>query len=148
MEGDTHLTESVGRVDIKLSNSRDIDSAQRRKLDKTKIREMSVSAIINNGARKLCINERVKEQLGLPVMLKAVYCFEGIEREVDEVGPVEIQLGNRRITAAALVLPETTQVLLGDSPRDRLTRDVEPPLYPLDPCRNLNEYIKHNPDVD
>ena len=62
----------------------------------------------------LCINEKIQEQLQLPVIeRKKIRMADGSVREYDIVAPVELRFKNRRTCCQAIVLPCDSQSLLG-----------------------------------
>ncbi len=106
-------------ADIELISSEDIAVFNRGYIKKEDIRKEKVSALVDSGAYMLCVNEHIKNQLGLRKLseMEAELANGRIEK-VDVVGPVDIIFKNRSTTCRAAVLPGNTEVLLGAIPME------------------------------
>lgn len=101
-------------AEIDLISVDDLVLQRRGFLDKDKIKQVRVNALVDSGAYMLSINETVRAQLDLPFIEKQFGTLaDETLIEVDVVGPVEVRFENRRTTADAIVLPGDAEVLLG-----------------------------------
>ena len=74
-------------------------------------------AIADSGATMLEIPIHVSKQLDLPKIRQIeAELADGSVRFYDVVRPVEVRLSNRQTSVEALVIPGTTQTLLGAIP--------------------------------
>ena len=114
-------------ADITLENSVDVAFAQRGDIPLENVRKMEVKALIDSGARTLTINEKIAEQLGLPVRRQVeVVLADGSYRKCDYVGPVNIYFENRFSGCHALVLPGADEILLGVIPLEEMDVLIDP----------------------
>lgn len=75
---------------------------------------MTISALVDTGAFMLTISESIKLQLDLDVEENVeVELADGSLAVCEIVGPVDVRFKTRRTTCRAVVLPGTTEVLLG-----------------------------------
>lgn len=114
-------------AEIDLISVDDMVLHRRGFLDKDKIKQVKVNALVDTGAYMLSINETVRTQLDLPFIEKQFGTLaDGTLIEVDIVGPVEIRFENRSTTVRALVLPGDTEILLGSIPLEDMDVLVDP----------------------
>jgi len=93
---------------------------------------MKVKTNADGGAYMLCLNERVREQLGLPVIEQRVAVLaDGSQHRLDVVGPVEVRFQNRRCSVDAMVLPGEAEILLGAIPMEDMDLVILPRLQQL-----------------
>jgi clan AA aspartic protease len=106
-------------ADLELVNSGDIVLAKRGFMPPDEIRKIKVSALVDSGAYMMCINENIKNQLGLDVIdtMEAEMADGRLER-LEVVGPVEVMFKNRSTSCRAAVLPGDAEVLLGSIPME------------------------------
>lgn len=91
-------------ADIMLKNPREMG-----------LNPMRVSALVDSGAKYLCIPSHVSNQLKLqPLEDREVTLADGSTRMVPYVGPIELSFKGRRGFAGAMVLGD--EVLLGAIP--------------------------------
>ena len=96
-------------------------------LPENEIRRVTTMALVDTGAWDLVINEEVQQQLNLRVVGKqTVRLADETLVEVDIVGPVAIRFEDRRTIMTAIVLPATSEVLLGAYPLEGLDAFVDP----------------------
>lgn len=114
-------------ADIELISGDDLALYRRGFLPEDQIKHMRVSVLVDSGAYMLSINDRIKEQLDLPVLDKqTVRLADDTEMKVEVVGPVEIRFENRRATVDAYVIPGNAEPLLGVIPLEDLDVVVDP----------------------
>ena len=114
-------------ADITLKNLRDKIKAEEGLINKPEVRQKTVQAMVDTGARTLVINETLRQELGLELTEQrratlanngSVVCYYS--------EPVEIHWKNRFCTVQALVLQETSDVLLGAIPLEDMDLIVDP----------------------
>jgi clan AA aspartic protease len=114
-------------ADIKLMNSDDIALNRRGYLKKNEIRQMRVSAMVDSGAIMLCINQNVKNQLGLVAIdMQTAQLADSTMVELEMVGPIELHFENRSVRCDALVLPGESEILLGAIPMEQMDVLIHP----------------------
>jgi clan AA aspartic protease len=114
-------------ADIELISSDDLALFRRGFLPEDQIKHMRVSALVDSGAYLLTINDRIREQLDLPLIEEqTVRLADETEIRVDVVGPVEIRFENRSTTMRAIVLPGSVEPLLGVIPLEDLDVVIDP----------------------
>jgi clan AA aspartic protease len=114
-------------AEIELINGEDIALSRRKIIGEEEIKRMTVSALVDSGSIMLCINENIQEQLQLPVVdkRKAQMANNQIV-ECDVVAPVELRFKNRSTTCRAMVLPGSSEVLLGAIPLEDMDVLIHP----------------------
>lgn len=147
----TSLTggERMGYVhaEIELINEGDVEMNYRGLLPETEIRRVTTRALVDSGAWDLVINEEVQQRLNLRVLGKQpVKLADETLLEVEIVGPVKIRFEDRSTVITAVVLPTTSEVLLGAYPLEGLDAFIDPKrqklrLNPKSPD-NPTKYIK------
>ncbi len=114
-------------AEINLTSIDDIVLSRRGFLDKDKIKQVRVNALVGSGAYVLSINETVRAQLDLPFIEKQFGTLaDETLIEVEIVGPVEVRFENRRTTVDAIVLPGDAEVLLGAIPMEDMDVLIDP----------------------
>ncbi|HRH59467.1 MAG TPA: aspartyl protease family protein [Chitinophagaceae bacterium] len=88
---------------------------------------MTVKMLVDTGACMLAINEKIQEQLQLPVVEKRkAQMVDSSVKEYDVVGPVEIRFKNRRSSVDAMVLPGDSEPLFGAIPLEDMDVLIHP----------------------
>lgn len=114
-------------AEIDLISVDDMVLHRRGFLDKDKIKQVRVKALVDSGAYMLSINETIRAQLDLPFIEKQFGTLaDETLIEVDVVGPVEVHFENRSTTVRAIVLPGNAEVLLGSIPMEDMDVLVDP----------------------
>ena len=114
-------------AEIELTSVDDIVLHRRGFLEKDKIKKVKVNSLIDSGSFMLMINDNVRHQLDLPFIEKQFSTLaDETEIEVEIVGPVEVRFENRRTTCDAVVLPHSTEVLLGSIPMEDMDVLIDP----------------------
>lgn len=99
---------------IDVVNYNDVLAAEKYIIGKEEIRDMPVNMLVDTGSEYTCINETVKEQLGLRVYnTRRVRMANGGVVELRIAGPIELKFDNRAIITSAMVLPGDNEMLLG-----------------------------------
>lgn len=114
-------------AEIDLISVDDLVLHRRGYLDENKIKQVKVKALVDSGAYMLAINENVRAQLDLPVIEKQFgRLADETLIEFDVVGPVEVRFENRSTTVRAVVLPGSSEILLGAIPMEDMDVLIDP----------------------
>ena len=114
-------------ANIELLNSGDIILHKRGYIKEAEIRKETVKALVDSGAYMLCVNERIKNQLGLDhISYETAQLANGELTKIEIVGPIEVRFLNRNTSARAMVLPGDCEVLLGAIPLEDLDVIIDP----------------------
>ena len=127
----TSLTGGKGmgyvHAEIELTNEGDVEMNYRGLLPENEIRRVTTRALVDSGAWDLVINEEVQRRLNLRVLGKqTVRLADETLLEVEIVGPVEVRFEERSTIITAVVLPTTSEVLLGAYPLESLDAFIDP----------------------
>ncbi|MDR1869681.1 MAG: retroviral-like aspartic protease family protein [Treponema sp.] len=118
---------SVVSTEITLKNMTDVGNAKRGMIEKNKIRQMTVNAIVDTGAWTLVINEETREKLGLDDNgYGEATLADGQKGEFPMAGPLEVWWKNRRMVCEALVLPDAPDILLGAMVLEHMDLTINP----------------------
>ena len=114
-------------AEIELTNEGDVEMNYRGLLPENKIRRVTTRALVDSGAWDLVLNEEVQRRLNLRVLGKqTVRLADETILEVEIVGPVRVRFEERSTILDAVVLPTTSEVLLGAYPLEGLDAFVDP----------------------
>ncbi len=114
-------------AEIELTNEDDLALHRRGLLAEREIKRVTSRALVDSGAWDLVINEDVRKRLDLPVLdRRTVTLADETELEVNVVGPVQIRFQNRATIIFAIVLPNTSEVLLGAYALEGLDAFIDP----------------------
>lgn len=112
----TKGAKKVGRfsVDFEVANHIDVVDAERGLLPPEKVRRMTIAGVVDSGATRLVLPEKVVKQLGLPVRGRVEVTYAGQQQATrDAVEEVDVQLLGRHGTFTALVEPKRRIALIG-----------------------------------
>jgi clan AA aspartic protease len=113
-------------ADIELTNEDDVALNRRGYLPEDKIKRVRCRALVDTGAWDLVINEDVQKQLNLRLIeRRTVKLADETLMDVDIVGPIEVRFDDRSTIAHAVVLPDTSEVLLGAYPLQGLDAFID-----------------------
>ena len=114
-------------AEIELISEYDVLRNYEGLLPEEEIRRVTTTALVDTGAWDLVINEEIQQRLNLRVVGKqTVKLADETLLEVDIVGPVAIRFEDRTAITTAIVLPATSEVLLGAYPLEGLDAFVDP----------------------
>ncbi|HEU4506999.1 MAG TPA: clan AA aspartic protease [Pyrinomonadaceae bacterium] len=114
-------------AEIELTNGDDLAFNRRGALPEHEMRRVTTRALVDSGAWDLVLTEDVRKRLNLPVLdRRTVTLADETELEVDVVGPVQIRFQNRATIILAIVLPNTSEVLLGAYALEGLDAFIDP----------------------
>ena len=138
-------------AEIQLTNEDDLAFNRRGALPPDEIKRVTCTALVDSGAWDLVLSEDVQKKLDLPVLGRtAVKMADETWLEVDIVGPVEVRFEDHFTIARAVVLPGTSEVLLGayplqgldafiDAKREKLLVHPESPDNPKSHIRQVKQ---------
>ncbi|MFN0036332.1 MAG: clan AA aspartic protease [Saprospiraceae bacterium] len=127
----------MGKIyaDIEITNTDDVALFRNGIKEKHQIRSMVVSMLVDSGAYNLSINEHIKAQLGLMTLENQIFeLADGSLQNFEVVGPVEVRFKNRTTTTRAVVLPGSTEALLGQITME----DMDVVIYPREERMDVN----------
>lgn len=120
-------------ADIELLNPDHVRAARKGQLDIDEVRTISVNILVDSGALMLCINEEIREALGLDEVseYRMSRLADGTRIELPVVGPIEVRFEGRMSRVNALVLPGDNEPLLGAMPMEELDVYIHPATHRL-----------------
>ena len=114
-------------TEITLKNAGDVVNVRRGIIDEGEIRQVTLTAMVDTGAGTLVINDEVRLKLGLEIeTTRRTELADGAKREYGVTEPVKICWKNRDTACPALVLPDSSEVLLGAIPLEDMDLIVNP----------------------
>ena len=120
------------RVNISLGNAMDVGMAERGLIDRAKVREAGVTALVDTGSMTLVIDGLTFTQLGLREVARQRTRFANNTSEQCVISePVEVRWNDRFCTCNAVVLPDTSEVLLGVLQLEDMDLKVDPTMKKL-----------------
>jgi clan AA aspartic protease len=124
-------------ANIELVNGDDFTDARRGRIGTDEVRNMTINAMVDTGSIMLCINENIKEALGLLHFgTRRSQLANGQVIESEVVGPVIVRFLDRDCSTNAIVLPDDSEPLLGAIPMEEMDLYVHPSrnvLLPMHP---------------
>ena len=114
-------------AEIELINGDDLALERRHIIGADEVRRLPVTALVDTGSYRLCINEVIQQQMAFPVVEKRKgQLANGEIEEFDVVSSVELRFKNRRTICNAMVLPGSSEVLLGAIPLEDMDVLIHP----------------------
>jgi clan AA aspartic protease len=114
-------------ADITLINGEDLILAKRHIIGEEEVKQMNLSMLVDTGAYNLCINEEIQEQLQFPIVEKRkAETADGRIVECDVVDNVQVRFKNRATTCRAMILPGSSEPLLGAIPLEDMDVLIHP----------------------
>ncbi|HYV95368.1 MAG TPA: hypothetical protein VE978_26580 [Chitinophagales bacterium] len=105
------------KAEIEFVNPTDLVLLDDKKIEESAVRRMNITALADTGAYMLCINEPIRQHLGLRHMTyQKLELADGSVVDIDVVGPVIVNFKNRTTACPAIALPNNAQPLLGSIP--------------------------------
>ena len=112
---------------ITIKNQFDIRDALTGYIKEKDIRQTTVEAVVDTGAKALVISEELRQQLGLEIMgERPAAVANGADVMLKIAGPVELQWKNRTMMIQPFVLPGCKETLLGVIPLEYMDLIVDP----------------------
>jgi clan AA aspartic protease len=114
-------------AEVTLKNVYDMAYAQNGYIKEEEIRSLTVQALVDTGATRLCISEEMRQKLGLRIVGSTpIYIANGTSVTCQVTEPVEIICKNRSSTFNAVIIPGSVVALLGVIPLEDLDLMVNP----------------------
>lgn len=138
-------------ADIELTNEDDLALNRRGMMSEGDIKRVTCTALVDSGAWDLVLTEDVQKRLNLPALGRVdVKMADETWLEVDIVGPVKVRFEDHFTIVKAIVLPDTSEVLLGafslqgldafiDAKRERLLVHPDSPDNPKSKIRQIRQ---------
>jgi clan AA aspartic protease len=124
-------------ANIELVNGDDFADARRKRIGEDEVRQMTVHAMVDTGSIMLCINETIRDALGLLHFgTRRSQLANGLVIDLEVVGPVIVRFLDRDCSTNAIVLPDDQEPLLGAIPMEEMDLFVHPSqnqLLPMHP---------------
>lgn len=122
----------IFKQEVLILNANDKALAKNGYITNEEVRQLKIPMMVDTGAYMICINEEIKNQLGLEVNDTQEGVLANGERQMfDIAGPIEIRIHNRRTISEAIVLPGNAEPLLGSIPLEAMDLIVDPRLGQL-----------------
>jgi len=118
----------MGHVNAQLvlKNLDDVKRVNRGELSENKVRQATVTAMVDTGATTLVINKKLFQELGLDVMGEKRVSFANDTKETCKLTePVCIYWNDRFVATHALVVDDATEILLGVLPLEGMDLIVD-----------------------
>ena len=120
-------------ADIIILNSADEVAFKKGLVAAEDVKKINVKALVDSGAITLIINDTIAEQLDLEAYERVdVELADGTHSKRELVGPVTVRFKNRVAHCSALVIPGTSEVLLGVIPLEAMDVVIDPLSQQLD----------------
>ena len=114
-------------AEITLKNAVDKRNAREGRIKEEDIRSLTVKAMVDTGATRLCINEEMRQKLGLRIVGNMPgNMANGTVVKCQLAGPVELTWKERFFTGDAAVVPGLKKPLLGVIPLEAMDLAVNP----------------------
>jgi predicted aspartyl protease len=106
---------------VKITNYADIVRSKDGAIPAGKIRSVQVEAIIDSGARMLCLPADLVETLGLEKIDKKTVRYANGEKDIKEIGStVTLELMDRKTSCHVLIEKTGAPILVGQIPLEDL----------------------------
>ncbi|WEK37077.1 MAG: hypothetical protein P0Y53_06150 [Candidatus Pseudobacter hemicellulosilyticus] len=113
-------------LEIELINAADESAAAGQRIAESAIRRIKAAALVNTGARRLCINELIQSYLQLPMVDRQLFLLgNGELRRYPVVTGLRIACMGHTLFSDAIVLPGDAEPLLGILPLKAMGLDPD-----------------------
>jgi clan AA aspartic protease len=114
-------------AEVTLKNVYDMGYARNGDIKEEEVRSLTVQAVVDTGATRLCISEEMRQKLGLRIVGSTpIHIANGNCVACQVTEPVEIICKNRSSTFNAIIIPGSVVALLGVIPLEDLDLMVNP----------------------
>ena len=114
-------------AEIELTNEEHVVLHRHGVLPENEIKRVTCKALVDSGAWDLVISEEVRQQLNLPVQeRRTVMMADETLMELDVVGPIEVRFEHKKTIVDAVVMPKTSEILLGAYAMEGLDVMIDP----------------------
>jgi clan AA aspartic protease len=112
---------------ISLTNGEDLSLFKRNIISKDEVREITATMVVDTGSYMMAINEETMTQLGMvPYENRSAQFADGSVITLPIVSPIHVKFDNRTATCSAMVLPGSTEMLLGAIPMEEMDVLIHP----------------------
>ena len=113
-------------AELELTNEDHLALSRHGMMPEEEIKRVTCRALVDSGAWDLVINEDIQSRLNLPVLgRETVKLADETLLQVDIVGPIEVRFEDHFTITRAVVLPGTSEVLLGAYPLQGLDAFID-----------------------
>jgi hypothetical protein len=117
----------IVQAEITLKNANDVFVVENGLIKDHKIRQATITAVVDTGAATLVINENLCRQLGLGISgTKEARLANNAWETVKVAGPVEVHWKNRSMTCQPWVVSDNGKIYLGAIPLEDMDLMVDP----------------------
>ena len=114
-------------AEITLKNYGDVLMAKRGLMAESEVRHLTVTAMVDSGAYTLAINEEMRKRLGLEIFDTTIAeLADGTVGNFPMTEAVDIHWKNRKFTCPALLLPDSSEALMGVLPLEGMDLMINP----------------------
>ena len=114
-------------AEIELTNEDDVALHRHGILPDNEVKRVTCTALVDSGAWDLVISEEVRQRLDLRVIeRRTVKMADETLLELDVVGPIEVRFEHKKTIVDAVIIPGTSEVLLGAYPMEGLDVMIDP----------------------
>ena len=114
-------------AEVTLKNVYDKGYAINGYIKEEEVRSLTVQALVDTGATRLCISEEIRQKLGLRIVgSMPIYIANGTSVTCQLTEPVELIWKNRFSAEYAIIVPGSDVTLLGVIPLEALDLMVNP----------------------
>jgi clan AA aspartic protease len=101
-------------VEVKIANNDDLAQVRLGLLDPAKVRQLTVKGVVDSGAARLVLPQKIAERLGLPNAGKVKVQYADGRRAIrDKVKEVYLEIMGRDGTFSAIIEPKRRTALIG-----------------------------------
>jgi clan AA aspartic protease len=116
----------IVQEEITLKNVKDKMKAEEGYIKESEIRQTTLQAVVDTGAKTLVINEQLRQELGLGVVGESrATLADNTKRRIKIAEPVEVRWKNRSMTCQPWVVSDG-RILLGAIPLEDMDLMVDP----------------------
>jgi predicted aspartyl protease len=101
-------------VAVKIANNDDLAQVRLGLLEPAKVRQLTIDGVVDSGAARLVLPQKIAEQLGLPHAVKVKVQYADGRRAIrNKVKEVYLEIMGRDGTFSAIVEPKRRTALIG-----------------------------------
>jgi clan AA aspartic protease len=120
-------TMGITYAEIELTRGADLILVEEGYVEFDRVRRMKILALVDSGSSMMAITEAVRKLLDLrKVDDMQAELADGSVIQLEVVGPVEVKFQNRKTIVNAMVVPDSSDVLLGAIPMQGMDVLVDP----------------------
>jgi clan AA aspartic protease len=120
-------TMGITYAEVELTRWDDLVLVREGYRQKDQVRRMKMLALVDTGSSMMAITESVKTLLSLAKLDEMqAELADGSVVQLEVVGPIEVKFQNRKTVVNAMVVPDSSEVLLGAIPMQGMDVLVDP----------------------